>query len=187
MNIKGSTLIPRLEYLQKQATEEQMEKVYKRLRPPLVEVLKTGIMATRWYPVEDMLALSSAMDVVLGQGDKKLIWELGRFSAEFAARGIYKIFYKFGSPEWIIKKTLSVWRQYYDAGEVRVIEKNSNGVHGLRICISGLSGVPSTLWLSIGGWVEKSLELSGGKNVKAVIAETLQTPGTNCEIDLTWN
>ncbi len=184
-SVKGSTFIPRLKYIRDHDSGGVWDRVMGRLDKRLVEVIDRGILLNQWYPLPDYLNLSRAIDQVLGHGDLKLLWELGRVSAEEALHGIYKIFYKVGSPEFIIKMASTVWRQYYDSGKLEVVTEKAE--RGKRIRLIVLEMEPSQeLWLSVGGWVQRTLELSGGKNVQVVIASDRLKTHASCEYIATW-
>jgi hypothetical protein len=156
------------------------------LRPEFVTAAERGLMVSHWYLLSDYTQLSGAIDKVMGRGDLKLVWELGRFSAEYAAQGIYKMFYKFGSPEWVIKMVASVWKQYYDVGRAGADFETIPTGKQIRFYIEAFPEGSPELWHSIGGWSQKSIEMSGGREVEANIAKTCKRPTSSCEIEIRW-
>jgi hypothetical protein len=43
-------------------------------------------------------------------------------SCEYGLTGVYKVFFKVGSPEWIISKGAQVYSRYCDTGELKIVE-----------------------------------------------------------------
>jgi len=113
--VKGSTVLPRLEYIKQKGGD--LEKVLALVNPGFSREVKKGILLNTWYDFDGYLELSGAADRVMGKGDLAMVWDMGRFSAEYAFKGIYKMFYKIGTPEWVMKMGMSVWKQYYDTGK----------------------------------------------------------------------
>jgi hypothetical protein len=185
--VKGSTVLPRLDYVKQKGGD--LEKILSLVNPDFAREVKKGILLNTWYDFSGYLELSRGADEVMGKGDLALVWDMGRFSAEYAFRGIYKMFYKIGTPEWVMKMGMSVWKQYYDTGKAQVVmEKVAKGKQA-RVCIEGYDPAAKgfdVFWRSVGGWTERSIELSGGKNVKVTKAEKHSFPNTCCELIMLW-
>ena len=124
------------------------------------------------------------MNDMLGDGGFTLARKLGANGAEKNLKGIYKIFYRIGSPEFIIKRAAKVFATYYDKGEFTTIS-NKDGEVRFR-----LTDFPdlSECWIErIAGWMEKTLELSGGKNPRALaIIKHNDSGDVYCEFTATW-
>lgn len=186
--VKGSTIVPRLEYIKQKGGN--LEKILAKINPDFAAELKKGILINQWYDFNGYLEFSRSIDQVLGTGDLSVVVDMARYSAKYAAQGVYKMFYKIGSPEWTMKMGLLVWKQYYDTGKARsIIEKVEHGKSG-RVCIEDfpISGeLAPVFWKVLCGWLEGSLELSGGKNGKVTKAEKNVYPTSTAEFCLQWD
>lgn len=185
--VKGSTLVPRLNYLQKHDPGGAFERVLALLDPENAERVRAGVMAHHWYPLDLYIQLSRSIDRVLGNGDLKLVWELGRYSAEESLQGIYKVFLSIASPEFIVSSAATIWKQYYDTASLKVVKEGvADERKHVRMTVLGFQQEDDAIWLSIGGWVERTLQLSGGKKVKVDLVRTGLRAGVNCEFACSW-
>jgi hypothetical protein len=186
--VKGSTIRPRLDYVQQKGGD--LAKVLERVNPDFAQEVKKGILLNVWYDLNGYLEFCRSIDQVLGKNDLAMVWEMGRFSAEYAFKGIYKMFYKIGAPEWIMKMGLSVWKQYYDTGQARVVSEKAPRGKQARVCIEGFEFTGSlspVFWHAVGGWIERSLELSGGKNSRVSQVEKHLFPKSSHEFLAQWD
>ncbi len=161
--VKGSTLINRLQYLDVKGTPEQKEQILKTLDAEFQRSIRVGLMPAVWYPLDYFVTLMVSMDKVMGRGDLNLIPEIGRFAGELACKGIYKIFFKIGSVEFILKRAPQFWQQLFDTGTLS-ITADGHGKATLRL--EKFEGLPKVLCLSLQGWSQALLELAGAKNAK---------------------
>jgi hypothetical protein len=67
-------------------------------------IMAKPVFVSDWYPVKDAaIEPTVAIGKVLYAGDaQKAGWETGRYSSETALSGIYKIFVKMATPQFII-------------------------------------------------------------------------------------
>lgn len=186
VKIKGSALLGRLAYLKAKATAEQAEEVRKRLTADLQRDLENGVLANTWYPFPHYLELNRVLDQVLGRGDLSLIPEIGRFSATAALNGVYRIFFKLGSPEFIIQRAPLVWKAYHTSGKVTVEMLEKGELKKGRMRISEFETPSREHCLSLLGWVRGMLEMAGATEVE-VHEEKCATRGAGaCEFIATW-
>jgi len=184
--IKGSTLIPRLNYLKQHDTGGAWDRVIGELDPVFASQIRQGILVNEWYSLKSFIEINRAIDHILGRGDFKLAWEMGRVSADEALHGIYKVFFKVGTAEFIIKRAATIWKQYYDQSRLVVLEEPALRGKQYRVVVEGMTEDAPELWQSIGGWIERTLELSGAKGVRVQVQPVRIHPGSNCEFLCTW-
>ncbi len=183
VQVKGSTLVPRWAYLEEKATPEQKARVLERLSPELRRDLEAGVLHNRWYPFEYLLQLVRALDQVLGRGDQALILELGKYAAEKVLPTIYRVFYKVGSPEYIIKRATRVWAQYYSSGRLTLV---TLGPRKVKILLEDFATPAHEHCLSVQGWIIKTLEMSGARDIRLQQAQCRDRGGPVCEFVATW-
>ncbi len=182
--VKGTALMPRVKYLEEKANPAQKERVIALLSPGFQQDLRQGILLGQWYPFEYYIELNRALDKVLGIGDLSLIPKLGYYSADQGLKGVYKLFYKVGSPEFIIQRGAKVWNQYFVNGQlsVQVIAPKD-----VRVLLTDVESPTEEHCLSVLGWVHRTLELSGGKNVRAEMSKCRRKGAPYCEITARWD
>jgi hypothetical protein len=185
--VKGSTLVPRLNYLKAHDPGDGLNRLLSGLTPDCAAAVRAGLMTHEWYPLDFYVQLNRGIDRVLGNGDLKVVWTLGRHSAEEALQGIYKVFLKVGSPEFVIKAASTIWKQYYDTGVMTLVKDPAAGGRKLfRLTVQGFQQNDESIWLAIGGWIERTLELSGGRKVKVEPVTKGLRPGVNFEFLCSW-
>jgi hypothetical protein len=183
VQVKGSTLVPRLHYLEARASAEEKRRVLDRLAPGFRERIAKGLMPSEWYAFEDFIALIRAMDQVLGRGDPGFVPELARYAAERSLTTIYKVFYKIGSPEFIVTRAVRVWNQYYSSGRLQVW---TLGPKRVKMVLEDFETPAREHCLSVRGWIERTLEMSGGQNVKVDEVQCRAQGRPVCEFLATW-
>lgn len=146
-------------------------------------VLEHGIV-TSWYPMERaMIEPTQVLCDLTADPADDVAWEIGRFSADFALRGLFRIFVRLGSPAFIIKRASHVFSTYYTNAELRVHDSSS------RHATLHLVEFPEPNHLverRIGGYMERAVELSGGRHVKSTVVSSLAAGDDRTEFHFSW-
>ena len=141
------------------------------------------VVKSQWYPFEIFVDLNESIDRLFGRGDLSVVKTLGRFGADANLTTIYRLFYMVGTVKWIMDRAARLWDLHYDSGRLLVVRQPGNAVE-LRIV--KFATPHRTHCLSVQGWAERSVELSGGQDVK------LEEPGcrargdAECNLLLSW-
>ena len=181
--MKGSALASRVLWVQLGHGEAGMTKLRAAASPQLQSLLDTGVEKARWYPLRQFYELNILIDRLFGKGDLSLIKELGRHGADANLTTIYRLFYKVGTTHWILGRAVRLWSAHYDSGYLEVLTR---GARSAMLRIHAFAQPDRAHCLSVIGWCERSIELSGGRRV--VVDETLcRTRGDQvCQLDVTW-
>lgn len=182
-NVKGSAFSSRILWVRLNQGEEGLKRLRAAVSGELGSVLEEGAIMSRWYPFEQFVELNLAIDETFGKGDLALIKSLGRHGAETNLTTIYRLFYKVGTVKWIIARASRLWGMHYDSGRMHVEDLPGREV-GLRI--DDFDTPHRVHCLSVLGWVERSLELSGGAQA-AVEEQSCRASGdASCYFRGTW-
>jgi len=182
-NVKGAAITARLRFVQERFGAEALGRVLGAMSPGKRDVIDARVLPQAWVPYDVFVDLNVAIDRVVGAGDLKLCFELGRFSAEVNLPSIYKLFYKLGNPLFIFNKAALLWRVHYDSG---VLVPKEDGPKRVRLRIEDFEQPHRAHCLSVLGWAAKSIELSGGI-VQRADEERCRTQGDSaCELALRW-
>jgi len=121
-----------------------------------------------WYDDNIFLDPVKILCDLFYDGDLFGAEELGKFDVENSLNSILKIFIKFGSPEFIIKRASTLFGKYYKdvSAEIINLEKNK-----AKIRIHNFKNMNKINEHLIIGWIKKSLEFSGAKNIKINIEQ----------------
>ncbi len=182
-NVKGSALSSRVLWVQLGHGDAGMQRLLHQCSPELRRSIEEGINKARWYPFDQFVELNTAVDRLFGKGDLGLIRDLGRFGADANLTTIYRLFYKVGTVHWILGRAVRLWSAHYDSGYLEVMTR---GPKTTVLRIRGFDSPNRAHCLSVMGWAERSIELSGGKSV--TMSEPLcRTKGDElCQLEATW-
>jgi hypothetical protein len=122
-------------------------------------------------------------DRLFGKGDLALAWEIGRFASGHAA-GLWKrLIMRHIRPATVLGLTAGIWSQHHDGGRLvsRVL-----GSSGLHVSIVDFPTPHRAHCLSIGGWMQGSLEMGPRRagQVRELGCRALGAPA--CDFQLTW-
>ena len=182
-NVKGSAVESRVLWVRLHHGEEGVHRVCAALSPETRAVVLEPPQKARWYPFTAFVELNETIDRVFGAGDLKIVRELGRHGADANLTTVYRLFYMVGTPKWILDRASRLWDLHYDSGRLVITRYPGNEVEA-RIMDFATPHVVHCL--SVHGWAERSLVLSGAKNV--VCEEvTCRTRGDKeCLLHATW-
>lgn len=182
--IKGSVLITRLNLLRKQAGVERLQQVLQRLPAADRKVLEGVIMPIGWYPLELNLRLDHAIAEALSPKDRaKAFIEMGRASAEENLQGPHHVFIRKGDPHFLLSHAPEIYRLYYAVGS-RIYEKTSARSAVLRTV--GAESVTEADCLTIIGWHQRAIEMSGGRDVCVEHPKCRARGNGYCEYLCSW-
>ncbi len=175
MEIKGVAVKSIPDYIKKEYPDKYSEWM-STLPLNSKKVFLDGIISNQWYPIEEAAILpTQKMGELLFNDPKKGAWESGKYSAEAALTGIYKIYVKLSSPTHIINRASRIFQAYYRPAEIKTSNAKSNSV---EVHITKFSKPDEVIEYRIGGWILRALELSGCIGVEVVIDKSL-TKGDN--------
>jgi hypothetical protein len=184
MEVKGTAISAIPEFIVAKFGKEGLNQWLNSLTESARKVYGGSILAARWYPVtETMVEPTRKMCELFFRGDIKGAREGGRFSAEKGLKGVYRIFVKLGSPEFLIRKASVIFTNYYQPCEMKVVAQED------RKAVVHITKFPEPSALienRIVGWMEKALEISGCKRVEVRITQSLAKGASHTEIVATW-
>jgi len=148
-------------------------------------IFKNAIDSSKWYPIQDggIMPTKKAADMFFDGDYKKGAWEMGKYSAEKALTGIYKIFVKASSPGYIVQRASRVFATYYQPCKMEATKSTDKSTH---LEISNMPESDIVIELRIGGWIEKALEISGAKNCQIKFPKSIAKGDEITQIDITW-
>ena len=183
-NVKGSAFASRMLWVRLHHGEDGVDKVLSELSAPAREILGPMPTRARWYPFETFVELNLTLDRLFGTGDLSLVRELGKHGADVNLRTVYRLFYMVGTPKWIMDRATRLWDMHYDSGHL-VATRGEGNVIDVEIC--DFETPHRTHCLSVFGWCERSLELSGAKEIFTE-ERGCRTKGDDaCRLHLEWS
>jgi hypothetical protein len=182
-NVKGSALSSRVLWVQLGHGAAGVERLVAQCSPDLRASIEMGISKAKWYPFEQFVELNLVIDRLFGSGDLGLIRELGRYGADANLTTIYRLFYKVGTTHWILGRAVRLWSAHYDSGFLEVLTR---GPKTAVLRIRGFATPHKTHCLSVIGWCQRSIELSGGKQVTVDEPLCRLNGDELCQLEAKW-
>ncbi len=182
MLVKGAVIKPMLRFV-----KERYAGLHDAWKSSLTDetrmVMEQGIV-TSWYPIgRAMIEPTEALCKLVDESDDEVAWELGRFSADFALRGIFRIFVRLGSPGFIVKRASHVFSTYYTNSVLRVAD---SGPRGATVTILEFPEPHRLVERRIGGFMERAVEISGARVVRSEVVSALSAGDERTEFLFTW-
>jgi hypothetical protein len=184
VEIKGSALISVQRYVHEHFGEDEWRALLAALPPGESRPIEGGILVSAWYPFALFIRILQAAEALLGARVPRLQREMGRASAEYGLTTLYKIFFKVGSPQFIITRAARVWHSYYSSGEMTV--RMSEDGH-VVMELGGFEEPARELCERLPGFFERTLELSGVRAVRSVHDVCVHRGGAACRFELWWS
>lgn len=181
--MKGSALASRVSWVQLGHGEAGMQRLRAAATPQLAAILDAGVEKARWYPLRQFFELNVLIDRLFGRGDLALVKELGRHGASANLPTIYRLFYKVGTTHWILGRAVRLWGAHYDTGYLEVFTR---GARGAVLRIHAFAQPDLAHCLSVAGWCERSIELSGGRAVQLTETRCRTRGDEICQLEATW-
>lgn len=182
-NVKGSALASRVLWVQLGHGADGMKRLLAQVSPELRASIEAGIEKAKWYPFAQFVELNTVLDRLFGSGDLSLVRELARHGADANLTTIYRLFYKVGTVQWILGRAVRLWSAHYDSGFLEVLTR---GPRTAVLRIRGFDTPDRTHCLSVLGWCERSIELSGGKRVQTSEPACRVRGDELCQLEAAW-
>ena len=184
VEIKGSALGSVQQYAHEHFGEEEWRALLAALPPDEYRPIDGGILVSAWYPFTLFIRILQAAEARWGAQIPRLQHEMGRASAEYGLTTLYKIFFKVGSPQFIITRAARVWHSYYSSGEMSVTVSEDGHV---VVELTGFEEPARELCERLLGFFERTIELSGGRTVRFVHDVCVRNRGAACRFEGSWS
>ena len=185
MNVKGTALTTTRDFVKNNFSAKYTDWLNS-LPPATKRFYSSSIDATKWYPLKEgyLAAIDHVIKNCFGGDIAKGAEAIGRFSAEVALKGFYKVFLLVASPNFLIKRASKIFSTFYEPSEIGVIEADSNHA---TLKIIKFDEIDMALEYRIAGWVIKALELANCKDPKYQFGKMLSKGDDSTEIKFSWS
>lgn len=184
VNVKGTAIAGRRQYVLRYHGEDKLRAVLAQLKDRgAAQRLEAGVLKSAWYPFSLFVDLTETIDRVVGRGDGRLYRSIAAQTAEDDLSTVYKVFFKFLQPSYIFGKASQLWSSYYSSGSLKVSERAPGDIE------MEVVGFETPHWAhceSVLGWAERSIQLTGVKNVRAEHLECRSKGAPRCRMHLGW-
>ncbi len=181
--VKASAVLSRLEYIRKHHGSEGLARLFDKLPTEDRSLLVGHLDAQRWVPFDLFIRINVEADRIWGKGDYTLCEVMGRFGAEANLSTLYRLFYRLGSPLFILSKAARLWELHYDSGRMIAIHE---GASVARLKIIGFETPHRAHCKSVLGWAARSVEMTGVTLLSSREDRCRLQGDAACEIVLSW-
>jgi uncharacterized protein (TIGR02265 family) len=183
--VKGTLVIARMKYLRAQGLDSS-ERVMRRLSQADQAVLRGMLLPSTWYPADLLMRFEMTIAAVLANGDRRaLFMDMGHFSAEtnLGPSGVQRPFLKQGDPHFLLRNVPRMYASQHSQG-MRVYEQA--GPRGAIVRTLDGEEPDAEDCLTTVGWLERAVELSGGRAVTVDEPQCRARGGSCCEFVVRW-
>jgi hypothetical protein len=138
---------------------------------------------TGWFDAGILVRLMLGMTKGTHTSADKLYHRLGRQSCDDGLDMMFRIFVKMRSPVFLLKHLPQVWHNYYDEGQMILLGSDKTHAH-LRLAGTRLDS--TALCVRIAGWMERAVEMSGGREPKVEHSACVHLGQDVCEWQAEW-
>mgnify|MGYP006911562587 CR=1 FL=1 len=150
------------------------------------KIFEQPIYATSWYNLIDSVIIPTQMvgDLFYDGNHVKAALLLGRYSADVALKGIYKIFIRVSSPHFVLSRASSIFSAYYKPSDIKVVESKD------KRCVIELSKFhvsEKLIMHRIAGWVEQTLEITLKSALRIEVIDEVSGDDLVTRIVIEWD
>jgi hypothetical protein len=184
MQVKGSAIVVLPTFIREKFGEVRLQQWLAALPAGAQKVFSGGVLISEWYHIKEVyLEPTALMCEQFYNGDSIGAHEIGRYSSDFALKGIYRAFVKLASVKSFITRANTVMTTYYKPSAMEI---HSSG-DGRLVLHMTIFPVPSEYAeLRIAGWIQRSLEIHGCRDVTWAIPRSFTKKDAVTELVFTW-
>lgn len=184
LHIKGTAVLDTMQAIKARAGKEELEKILANLDEKTREELRQPVSPSSWYSCDAFARFLEADIRETAGGNEQELVKRAEVVIEKQLSGIYKMFVRLGSPEFVIRRIAAVHSTYFDGVQILPEMKGSNRA---TIQYVGFSPDHRIMGFVILGFFKKALEISGAKAVDVHFTVPIEAGGKFCELELLWN
>jgi hypothetical protein len=184
MNIKGTALKTTRDFVRTRFPD-QYENWLESLSAESRKIFSSSLDATAWYPYHMGYAepVQKIMELCFHKDSKTGGDQLGRFSAETALKGFYKVFLLIASPQYLMQRASKIFTTYYDPSR---IEAEIIGSDSAVLRIIEFDEIDESIEYRIAGWTQKALEMANCREPVYEIRKAMSKGDPVTEIHFNW-
>jgi hypothetical protein len=173
--MKGSAFTARFAFL-RERHRARWDEYVNVLEPETQALAKGPCLEGSWYDFACFVDLNLKAERLFGDGRLSIVREMVRNAAVVNLPALYKLFYKIGSPDYVLAKSASLWGQHHDSGRA---EGRLSAPTTAEYKLFEFGAPHVTLCRSLEGFLIGALETMGMRNV-AVNERRCRLRGDDC-------
>ncbi len=183
VEIKGSAILETIARIKEEFGPDAHPGIVRELSMPSRVLFQSTILPNAWYPLECFVEYIGVENRVLYRGDRSVILANSERIVERQLEGVYKLFTKDNSPQYVVGRIGIVHASYFRGVSLEVVSSTPGRYVGRY---KGFQACHRMFEFSISAFYRKALEKSGAKSVKAEFSIPMGSPEGYSEITVTW-
>jgi hypothetical protein len=138
-----------------------------------------------WYPIKDayLIPIDKTISMFYGGNIKDGAEAIGKFSADIALKGIYKLYLLIATPQYLMQRASVVFSTFYSPCDIKISESTGKSV---TMQVPTFPEMTPAVEYRIAGWCVRALELCGCKDIRYNIKQSLTKGDKLSEIVFSW-
>jgi len=182
--IKGSAVLDAVNAIKARSGDETYQRIVATLDEEDQALFKGASAPGDWCPLDAFMRFVEADLRESAGGDERALIERSERIIDGQLHGIYRLFVKLGSPEFVLKRISIVHMTYFNGVQVEIISLKP-GRAVLRY--TGFEPPHRLIGYSIIGFYRKALQISGAKEVEASFPTPIGDARGYAELVVTWS
>jgi hypothetical protein len=186
MNVKGTGLITTRTFVKTKFPDKYQ--TWLNMLPEDTRKIFSGVIdVSKWYDAYTCytIPVNKIAELFYNSNTKEGAIELGRFSADYALKGLYKVFLIISSPAHLMKKASKIISTYYSPSDCKAIK---SGPKEVTLKLLDFPEINPLIEYRVAGWCQRALELAKCKDVEYKITQSTQNQDElKTEIVFNWN
>jgi hypothetical protein len=183
---KGVNFLYSKRFIVSEYGTEKWDLVFKTLPKDSQDVWASGILVSNSYPFAAFKEMMNALTKQLGSPKRDQLARIYEYIADQSLNKIYKIFFRFANPSFVIKNYPKLWANFFNTGRVEVpVAEKGHAVLKFILPEIFLDWLPPACM----GYSKKAVEMSGGKDLsmKEVSTKRLDEDSWEIIFELNWS
>lgn len=148
------------------------------------EIISSRILPSAWYPFDTFQNCFQAVVKILAGNDMEKVRQWGRLYGENIITSVYKAMIKEDKPMETLEKYGTYIRSFFDFGEIKVEPVTDRKA---TVILTGFGNDFPSQYYMMAGWIERSLELSGARDIKSEFVSKSWEGAEDTRLNLEWN
>ena len=182
-NVKAAAVLARIGFIKERFGTSGYGRVLGALDAQTRERLSALVLSQEWLPLACLTELIAATERLFGSEDGGLCREMARHAADANLTTLYRVFFRISSANFVLGKASALWNVHYDSGRLEVAETKPKH---LSLRIVDFDTPHCMHCRSVFAWAERSVELSGGKDVNLSFSECRKRGAAACGCALSY-
>jgi hypothetical protein len=170
---RGVNFLYSREFIKNKYGEQLWERLMKVLPPKTAKLWNGPLLSLSNYPFADFKLMLQALSDELKTEKREKTAELYTYIADRSLNTMYKVFFRFSQPAFVLKNYPKLWDRFFTSGEVTVPQADKGtAVVSFKLPEIFLDWLPSACY----GYSKKAVEMSGGRSLEQEEVEQTKLP-----------